>query len=143
MGNLSAAQEILKQSKASDETTAKLDEARRALAQLAVNGTAKSQLDTAVAAIEVARADVEADKAKLKAISTEIGAQLDHATSNLSAPTAAERAKGVKDQVLAVLWPFLIAALVLYLLHRPNSYLYYIDLRLLLEDAESRLRCLA
>src|SRR5208337_4613227 len=26
--------------------------------------------------------------------------------------------------------------------HRPNSYLHYIDLRLLLEDAESRLRCL-
>ena len=59
----------------------------------------------------------EADNAKINAAKAEIGFNLERAKMNLSLRTAAERARGVRDQVLALIWPLVLFALVMYLIN--------------------------
>jgi hypothetical protein len=120
LGNLSAAQKILDGVKSSGATS-KLDEARKAVSSLDLKRPTKTDIDKAVSAIDDARTDLESDRARLDANVAELRAQLDQAGKNLSAPTAAERAKGIKDQILLLLWPLVVAFVVFYLLNSQSA----------------------
>jgi hypothetical protein len=135
LGNLAAAEKILERPRSS-EAAGKLDEASKALKKVDVAGDAKKQLDQAVANVEAARTDVETATAKLDASATEVKAQLEQAKNNLSAPTALERAKGVKDQILALLWPLVAAALIFYILHSQSSLSFFKQLAAVISNVK-------
>lgn len=116
LGNLSAAEKILDRPRTSGAVP-KLDEAAKTLEALGGKEGTKVESAKALALVENAKSDIALDETRLDAYSTEIRAQLEQAKSNLSAPSASERAKGVKDQILALLWPLVLVALIVYLLN--------------------------
>jgi hypothetical protein len=113
MGSLVAAEKILEDIKPAD-APAKLDEARHSLATMQVPKNLQQSCEGVIASIDEAKATIGNDQAKLNAAIATAKAQIVQAKSNLSAFTAIERVKIVKDQILALVWPVVIAILILY-----------------------------
>jgi len=110
---LSAVEKVVDQVKGPD-APAKLDLARQMLTDLKVTKASQAEKDKAIAAINDAKADLGTDQAKLMAATGEIKAQIARAKANLKVLTATERARGIKDQILALVWPLFLALLIIY-----------------------------
>lgn len=119
VGNILAAERILDHRKATEITS--LDEASKSIEELNLLGDSKSKSDKALAAIAKAKMDIALEEGRLEGSSAEIRTQLEQAKSNLSAPTASERLKGVKDQILAVFWPIVAGVLIFTLLFSKDA----------------------
>lgn len=121
LANLDAAEKILDQTKIS-ETPAAFEKARKTLATLKLpDKDQEAAVSQALAGIDELEGVVEGDRTRLNAISSEVKSQINQAHGNLSNPSALERARNVKDQLLSLLWLFLIALLILYLVHSKAS----------------------
>lgn len=117
---LAAAENVLGQIKG-PEAPAKLDEARRILISLKLPPEPETKKEEAISAIDDAKTALGADDTKLSAATAEIKAQIEQAKGNLTALTATERARGVKEQILALVWPVLIGILIIYILNSKSS----------------------
>ncbi len=117
--NLAAIEKVLE--KAQVPEADKLETATKELGNVKASKASQAHLDSAFLAIHEAEISLETDRARLSSISSEIKTQIDEAKKNLDSPTALERAKGIKDQILALLWPALIVVLIIYLLHSQQS----------------------
>lgn len=116
LANLNAAEGILDKVETS-QTPAKFEEARKVLANTKLSGKSEAVISQTLKAIDDLEASVEGDRAKIRAASSEIKSQIEQAKTNLPSSSAIERAKAVKDQLLALLWPLIIVLLVVYVLH--------------------------
>lgn len=122
LANLSAVEKLLDQAKTS-ETPAKFEEARKALVRVSDKASTEGQgtIAQALVAVDDLESTVEGERAKLNAIHSQIRSQVDEAKDSLVAFSSRDRATGVKDQLLALLWPVVLVLLVLYLLHSKIS----------------------
>jgi len=114
MSSLAAAEKVLEGAKGS-VAPAKLDEARKALTEMKVSTEAQKERDAAIASIDEAKTVIGNNQAGVDAAIAEAKTQIKQAQSNLTASTATERVKVVKDQILALVWPVVVAILILYL----------------------------
>jgi hypothetical protein len=114
LASLTAADKTLDQLTVTDHGD-KIDEARSTISGLHVSASMEPSLRKALAKVDDSKLQLEADKIKTAGTVEEIRSQLSQARKNLSAPTASERARAIKDQLLALIWPFTLAGLVIYL----------------------------
>ena len=117
--NLAAMEKVLEKAHVPDPD--KLETAAKELGNVKTSGASQAHLDAARSAVREAQIFLETDRARLSSISSEIKTQIDEARHNLDSPRGLERAKRVKDQILALIWPALIVVLIIYLLHSQQS----------------------
>jgi|HubBroStandDraft_2_1064218.scaffolds.fasta_scaffold30935_4 hypothetical protein len=120
MSSLVAAENVLEGVKGS-EAPAKLDEARKILSDTAFLSKAQEGRDKAIASIDEAKTAIGGDQAKVNAAMAAAKTQIGQAKNNLTATTATERVKVVKDQMLALVWPVVIAILILYIFNSKSA----------------------
>jgi hypothetical protein len=120
MSSLVAAENVLEGVKGS-EAPAKLDEARKILTDAAFLSKAQEGRDKAIESIDEAKTAIGGDQAKLNAAMAAAKTQIAQAKSNLTATTATERVKVVKDQMLALVWPVVTAILILYIFNSKSA----------------------
>ncbi len=113
ISSLAAAEKVLDGVKGS-EAPAKLDDARKILSGMELPSNAQEGRDKAIRSIDEAKTLIGGDQARLNAAMAAVKTQITQAKSNLTASTATERVKAVKDQMLALVWPVVIAVLILY-----------------------------
>lgn len=99
----------------------KLEAAIKKLGDTKASETPQTNLESARSAVHDAQVSLEGIRAHLSSVSSEIKAQIGEAKNNLSGAPGLERAKGVKDQILSLLWPVLIVVLALYVLQSQSS----------------------
>lgn len=114
LGNLGAIDTLVDKEQAPEVD--KLETAIKGLGDMKASGTPQKNLESARSAIHDAQVSLEGIRAHLSSVSSEIKAQIGEAKNNLSGSPGLERAKGVKDQILFLLWPVLIVAVTLYVL---------------------------
>jgi len=120
MSSLAAAEKVLEQVKIS-EAPAKLDEARRIILGMKLPQKADVAREKALGSIDAAKMEIgDAQVGQMGAISA-ARTQIQTAEKNLTATTAAERARVVKDQMLVLIWPVVIAILVVYLFNSKTA----------------------
>jgi hypothetical protein len=112
MSSLVAAEKVLEGVKGS-EAPAKLDAARKVLSDMKVPLESQKGRDEAIASIDEAKTVIGGDQARLDATIAAAKTQIAQAKSNLTTFTAIERTKVVKDQMLALIWPVVLAILIL------------------------------
>jgi hypothetical protein len=120
LDSLSAVEKVLDQMR-SPEAPTKLDEARQMLTDLKVPPGSQAEKDKTIAAIDEAKARLGSDQAKLTAATGEIKAQIARAKANLKVLTAMERARGIRDQILALVWPAFLALLIVIVVNSKSS----------------------
>jgi hypothetical protein len=114
---LSAAEKVLDEQIEASEVPASLEEVRKFLTSVEFPAEARAELRKALAAVDEAKTVLQSDQARLGAATAQVKAQITHAKSNLTALTATERIRGVKDQILILVWPVVVVALILYLVN--------------------------
>lgn len=118
--SLTAAENVLEGIKGS-EAPAKLDEARKVLSDMKLPSEAQEARDKAIASLDQAKTIIGGDQVGRNAEIATVKAQIALAKSNLTALTVAERVKIVKDQILALAWPIVIAILILYIFNSKSA----------------------